>query len=56
MESQPGVANLLVKTDFENAISPKLWLLTDFGFDLSQIARIVTYIPKTVVKVVPNFH
>ncbi|KAM7542520.1 hypothetical protein Aperf_G00000011552 [Anoplocephala perfoliata] len=50
IESQPGVANLLVKTDFETSISPKLWLLTDFGFDLSQVARVFTYIPKTIVK------
>nr|CDS27762.1 zinc transporter 9 [Hymenolepis microstoma] len=50
MESQPGVANLLVKTDFETAISPKLWLLTDFGFKLPQISRVMTCIPKTVVK------
>lgn len=51
MEAQPGVANLLVKTDFDTTISPKLWLLTDFGFELSQIARIMTHVPKTIVKV-----
>ncbi|KAM3186315.1 hypothetical protein ACTXT7_004541 [Hymenolepis weldensis] len=50
MESQPGVANLLIKTDFETAISPKLWLLTDFGFELPQIARVMTCIPKSLVK------
>ncbi|VUZ50294.1 unnamed protein product [Hymenolepis diminuta] len=50
MESQPGVANLLIKTDFETAISPKLWLLTDFGFELPQSARVITCIPKSIVK------
>lgn len=51
MESKPGVANLLVKTDFDQAISPKLWLLSDFGFELSQLARIVTVVPKTLINV-----
>ncbi len=56
METLPGVANLLVKVDFDEAIAPKLWLLSDFGFDLSQVARVMTVVPKAIIKVsYPHF-
>lgn len=48
MESQPGVANFLVKTDFDKSIAPKLWFLSDYGFNLPQIARIITNAPKFI--------
>nr|VZI23416.1 unnamed protein product [Spirometra erinaceieuropaei] len=46
MESVPGVANMLVKADFDKMIAPKLWILADRGFDLSQIAQIISVFPK----------
>ncbi|EUB62678.1 mTERF domain-containing protein [Echinococcus granulosus] len=50
MESEPGVANLLVKTDFNTAIAPKLWLLCNFGFELPHVSRIMTRVPKSIIK------
>ncbi|VDN12081.1 unnamed protein product [Dibothriocephalus latus] len=46
MESVPGVANMLVKADFDKMIAPKLWILSDRGFDLSQVARVISVFPK----------
>ncbi|VDD75060.1 unnamed protein product [Mesocestoides corti] len=51
IESEPGVANLLVKTDFNVSVAPKLWLFADFGFELPLVARIFTRVPKTIIKV-----
>uniref|UniRef100_A0A0V0J9N1 Transcription termination factor 3 n=1 Tax=Schistocephalus solidus TaxID=70667 RepID=A0A0V0J9N1_SCHSO len=46
MENIPGVANMLVKADFDKMIAPKLWILSDRGFELSQIARLISAFPK----------
>ncbi|VDL85347.1 unnamed protein product [Schistocephalus solidus] len=46
MENIPGVANMLVKADFDKMIAPKLWILSDRGFELSQIARLISVFPK----------
>ncbi|CAH8573464.1 unnamed protein product [Schistosoma turkestanicum] len=45
IEAIPGVANMLVKLDFHD-IEPVLWRLSDFGFKVEQIARIITAFPK----------
>ncbi|KAL5107682.1 Transcription termination factor 3 mitochondrial [Taenia crassiceps] len=50
MELEPGVANLLVKTDFNVTIAPKLWHLSSFGFELPQLSRIMTRVPKSIIK------
>ncbi|CAL8073358.1 unnamed protein product [Calicophoron daubneyi] len=46
IESVPGVANMLVKMDFHSSIEPVLWKLSDLGFSLNQIARVLTVFPK----------
>ncbi|KAA0185885.1 Transcription termination factor 3, partial [Fasciolopsis buskii] len=46
IEHIPGVANMLVKMDFQQTIEPLLWDLNDLGFDLNQIARLLTRFPK----------
>ncbi|KAL5969137.1 Transcription termination factor 3 mitochondrial [Taenia solium] len=50
MEMEPGVANLLVKTDFNTTIAPKLWHLSSFGFELPHLSRIMTCVPKSIIK------
>ncbi|VDP83741.1 unnamed protein product [Echinostoma caproni] len=42
----PGAANMLVKMDFHKVIEPMLWTLNDLGFNLKQIAHLLTRFPK----------